>query len=306
MAVGFGSIPQEVIDYIRTIFADANDRVSRALTVQPATPEESLDTHLIGLLSTTPPMFFAQSKAGVVVESHWLGKRHMWRSWEVADIAFLITVRVAGMIAARKVTLLQMKRLYSEELAGAELERYDHELGIGRIFDKSERIVPLFPQRVFRFTPESKYAMVKAADRQVTVIDDYAKWKNIEVFYGLYNPMTVPFTGKYPWDYSTPLPSTNTVGCRVMPSTNVHGVLSKMQKGQSPSYADLTFAPFFEPDGVSGHGWRLENFIADEVLNCRRGMLFTGSFDQTFRELMYERTGPLASAIAITIDLAAD
>jgi hypothetical protein len=306
MTAGFGSIPPEVIDFIRQVFARANDKVSSALTVQPATPEESLDNLLVNELRVTPPTFFATSKAGVVLESHWLGKRRMYRSWEVADIAFLISVRQGGKLVARKVTLLQTKRLYAKELAGTELERYDYEIGIGRLIDRIEDTVPLFPQRAFRFTPDCKYEVLLAEANQVEVIEAYAESRQIEVFYGLYNPVTLPFTGKYPWDSTAPLPSGNTVGCRVLPSKDVHSVLAKKAKGQSPTYSDLTFKKYFKDDGVSGHGWRLENFVADEVMKCHRGRLFTQNFDDDLRGLLYGRTAPISSAIAITIDLAAE
>lgn len=305
MTVGFGSIPQEVIDFIRDIFARANNKVATALTMQPSYPEESLDNLLVNELAAVPPAFFAKSRAGVVLESHWLGKRHMYDSWEVADIAFQISVRIAGKLIARKVTLLQTKRLYARELAGTELEEYDYYVGIGRLFDKGDS-VPLYPQRTFHFKPDCKYEMLVAEARQVKSIDRYAVSRQIEVFYGLYNPLTVPFTGKYPWDSTNAPPSTNTVGCRVIPSTDVHGVLAKKAKGKAVTYDELTFAKYYKDDGVSGHGWRLENFIADEVMKCRRGRLFTQNFDEDMRALLYGRTGPISSAIAITIDLASD
>jgi hypothetical protein len=306
MVVGFGSIPQEVIDYIRDVFARANDRVSSNLTVQPSSPEESLDNLLVNELRATPPMFFSSSRAGVVLESHWLGKRHMYRSWEVADIAFLISIRVGGKLVARKVALLQTKRLYAQELAGAELEEYDYVIGIGRLFDKLEDSVALFPQRTFRFKSECKYKMLVAGSEQIERIDAYAESRKIDVYYGLYNPMTMPFTGKYPWSDSIPLPTTNTVGCRIIPSKDVHDVLAKKKDGQAPTYAEFSFPKYNKADGVSAHGWRLEHFIADEVMACRHGRLFTQNFDDDMRALLYGRTGPISSAIAITIDLAPD
>jgi hypothetical protein len=51
------------------------------------------------------------------------------------------------------------------------------------------------------------------------------------------------------------------------------------------------------------HGWRLEAFIADEVMRCREGRLFERPDDSDLYELLYERTAPIASLIQIGIDL---
>jgi hypothetical protein len=54
MAVGFGNIPDGVIDNLRNVFADANDSVSTALTQQLSLHEPSLDMSFIGKLSASP------------------------------------------------------------------------------------------------------------------------------------------------------------------------------------------------------------------------------------------------------------
>ena len=43
MSVGFGDIPDVVIDYVRGVFGDANREASLALTRHPAMHEVSLD-----------------------------------------------------------------------------------------------------------------------------------------------------------------------------------------------------------------------------------------------------------------------
>lgn len=303
MSVGFGNIPREVIEFIRHSFKLANDKASSTLTVHPSTHEEQLDFLLIHELSARPPTFFANSKAGVVLNSHWLGGRRMFERWEIADIAVLITIKSEGRTVAKKVVLLQTKRLYSNELAGAELEEYDYFVGIGRLVEREDS-VPLFPQRKFHFKPTSRYGALIAGDMQPANIDKYAEERNIEVFYGFYNPQAVPFTGNYPWSAETPLPNVNTVGCRVIPAKDVHGVLAKKKAGRSPSFDDLLFCKFNKDDDVSTHGWRLEDFIANEVMTCRRGRLFTQNLNRDLHALLYERTRPIEAAIVITIDLA--
>jgi len=56
-------------------------------------------------------------------------------------------------------------------------------------------------------------------------------------------------------------------------------------------------------DPHSTHGWRLEHFVADEVLKCREGRLFEDADDQTLRSLLYERSAPIQAAITITVDI---
>ena len=58
MTIGFDQIPDEVIDYVRNVFADANDSVSTALTQQPSLHEPGLDMSFIGKLNASPPAFF--------------------------------------------------------------------------------------------------------------------------------------------------------------------------------------------------------------------------------------------------------
>jgi hypothetical protein len=91
MSVGFDDIPEVVIDYIRTVFAKANKKVSRTLTLQPSMHEELLDHTLLAELSATPPTFFDKQDMGVAIETHWLGGRRMYGRWEIADIAFSVT-----------------------------------------------------------------------------------------------------------------------------------------------------------------------------------------------------------------------
>ncbi|OYW82939.1 MAG: hypothetical protein B7Z20_13230 [Sphingobium sp. 32-64-5] len=94
-------------------------------------------------LTASPPVFFAAEQIGLLIESHWLGSRWMYGRWEIADIAFFITLRQRGRLEARKLALLQTKRLYSKEIDVAELEDADYRIGIGRLADRIDPQVPL-------------------------------------------------------------------------------------------------------------------------------------------------------------------
>jgi hypothetical protein len=307
MTAGFESIPVEVIDYVRATFELANTKVSQALARQPSLHEEMLDHILVTELAASPPTFFANSRAAIAIETHWLGGPWMHRRWEIADIAIFVSLRRHGQLLVRKVALLQTKRLYSHELAGTELEPHDYAIGIGRLADRVDPQVPLSTQRQFRFDGRSRYQQLQSDSHQVGVIDEYSEWRQIPVYYGLYNPISVPYTALYPMaPQSTPL-GANLVGCRVIPSTSVHTVLSVKSGNWSPTFEDLTFTTLFDPaDANSGHGWRIERLMADEVLNCRQGRLFEDTRDPNLRGLLYERGAPIASAISITIDFADD
>ena len=303
MGVSFGDIPEAVTDYIRGVFEDANRETSLALTRHPAMHEVSLDHILIAKLTATPPTFFAKPNMAVAIESHWLGGRHMWGSWEIADIAVCVILRERGKLAMRKVALLQTKRLYSREIPVAELERADYLIGIGRIIDTTDPQIPLSEQRAFSFDDQCVYGAINAGDEQVEHIKEYQSSKDISVYYGLYNPMLLPYADLYPISANNPAIQSNDMGCRIVASANVHLALDSMTKGKSPTVQDLALSQALDDDPLSTHGWRLERFIVDESsLRCRQGRLFDQADDPRLNQLLYARSGPISAAIAITID----
>lgn len=302
MAGGFEQIPDEVIDYVRGTFGEANHWISRLLTQHPAMHEPGLDQSFVGQLNANPPVFFAKSQAAVAIETHWLGGRYLLDRWEVADIAIFILLRLKGHLLSRKVAILQTKRLYSKEIAGAELDKSDYAIGIGRLIDRVDAQFPLSSQRTFGFDEKSVYGALKAEDDQIKVIDAYFARRHIPVYYGFYNPMVIPYKGVYPASTTDHLPEETDIGMRVIPSKQVHDVAKAKKKG-SPSFKELTFEPFDAGDQKSIHGWRIERFVADEILRCRHGILFENVQDQRLAGLLYGRAAPITSAITITIDL---
>jgi hypothetical protein len=307
MASAFDAIPQVVIDYVRTVFAAANDKVSGAMVVHPSMHEESLDHILIMELTASPPAFFSSEQVGVSLQSHWLGGRWMYRRWEIADIAFFILLRRHGKLLARKVALLQTKRLYSREIPAVELEEADYVIGIGRLVDQTEPTVPISNQRRFSFERSSLYQATQAEHEQLARIDAYSENRGIPVYYGFYNPPTLPFQADYPTLNGQAAGTKNDIGCRVLPADHVHGAIRGLKKGQSPSVDDVAAAlPYFPADHQSTLGWRLENFVADEILRCRQGRIFDDRTDPNLRALLYERSAPIAAAITITVDIGGD
>lgn len=307
MTIGFGAIPEIVIDYVRDVFARANDKVSRALTDHPSMHEPMLDSILIAELSAAPAAFFAAEQIALNIETHWLGGRWMYRRWEIADIALIVMLRRHGQLEQRKVALVQTKRLYSKEIPDDPLEPEDYVIGIGRLGDRTDLQRPLFQQRTFGFDQGSTYDATHAGHEQIARIEAYFGERDIPVYYGLYNPLVLPFKGVYPAAPGSTAHLANTVGCRVLPSDDVHGPLARMPEGQAPSVANLTLAkPLDASDPESTRGWRLERFVADEVLRCREGRLSNDKTDPNLRALFYARGAPITAAIVMTVDVAGD
>jgi hypothetical protein len=299
----FPTLPEDVIAAVRDAFAAANDDVSSLLMRQPAMHEEGLDFHLVSKLDEEGAML-VPSGAAVVIETHWLGGRRHWGRWEISDIAIVVTVRVRGGLVARKVALLQTKRLYSREVPVETHDRSDYEIGIGRLIDRTDPSIPLFKQRKFTFTGDCKYGALSAGSKQVTHIDQYFEAQGLPVYYALYNPPKVPTKGLYPVFRKKAGVQDNELGCRVLRREEVHDALQGLPVGTSPSFDDLKDPGRATPfDPFAEHGWRLESFVADEVMRCREGRLFEEANDEVLYGLLYRRAAPISSAIVVTVDL---
>jgi len=306
MSKPFDDIPAVVIDFVRQTFGGANDKVSHTLSLHPAIHEESLDHILVAELTASPPAFFAAERIGIAIETHWLGGRRMYGRWEIADIALFITLRRQGSLAAQKVALLQTKRLYSKEVSVSELDVDDFVIGIGQLADRPEKQVAISRQRLFRFDKHCVYGAMHAGSDQTTNIDEYVRKYKIPVYYAFYNPTSLPLTNHYPLTAGFKRRLRNVIGCRVISSGCVHDSLKHINAGKTPSYSELELQSRLDPaDKHSAHGWRLEKFVADEVLRCREGVIFNNLEDPNLRSLFYERSAPITAAISITVDFAA-
>lgn len=187
------------------------------------------------------------------------------------------------------------------------LEYEDYLIGIGRLGDRTDRLRPFTRQRLFGFSDSSIYGATQAGHGQIERIDKYIDKNKIPVYYGLYNPLTLPFKGLYPAAPGNNAEIVNEFGFRVLSSTVVHGALGGLEKGQAPSVADLTLNQALDAsDPLSTRGWRLERFVADEVLRCRHGRLFDDDNDPNLAALFYSRSAPITAAIVLTIDIAGD
>jgi hypothetical protein len=299
------TIPNDVVDYVREAFAEANRETTMALARQPAAHEEQLDFQIFAALDKIGPRFFSGSNAAMEIDTHWLGgRRHFERRWEIADIGVVVALRRNGKLLWRKVALLQSKRLYSREIPVTEMERSDYAIGIGRLVDRTETLQPLTPPRHFRFTPDCVYGAMRAGDEQSEVIDRYMRKHNMPVYYSFYHPPNIPYEGTVPRPAVIPLETEKIeLGCRVMTARDVHAAVRELPIGTAPQFAQLVLAPPAMSDAFRDHGWRLENFVADEVLRCHEGRRFDEAEDADLHALLYRREYPISSLIQIRIDL---
>jgi hypothetical protein len=302
-------IPEDAIEFIRAAFAQANQRATNTLARQPSMHEEGLDFQLIAALDEVGSRVLPGSGAAVEIETHWLGGRRHFdfldhRRWEIADIGLLVAVRRLGVLLARKVALLQSKRLYSSEIPVHELELADFRIGIGRLFDRTEAIPTLTTSRAFEFSEESVYGAMTVGSDQIARISTYEASRAIPVYYNLYNPPTMPYRGLVPARALQTSGAAPELGCRVMTAGDVHGALAKLPSGRTPSFSEVVAPRSVSPsDSLGFHGWRIESFVADELLRCRQGRLFEDAQDTILSGLLYGRTAPIAAGILVTIDL---
>jgi hypothetical protein len=301
------SIPDDVIDFVRGLFQGANTKATMTLARQPAAHEEMLDFQIFAALDEVGPSIVPTSGIAVDIDTHWLGgRRHYGGRWEIADIGIVVVLRRSGRMLWRKVALLQSKRLYSREIPVVELELADYQIGIGRLVDRSDNIAPRTQSRRFTFTEECVYGAMASASRQVQTIEEYIRRYHMPVYYSFYNPPDMPYQGIVPRPtnlgrLNEPIP----LGCRVLTSGEAHTALAALPAGRTPRFPEMvgTIGTRNVVQPFDQHGWRLEAFIADEVMKCREGRLFERPDDTDLYALLYERTAPIASLIQIGIDL---
>src|SRR5438477_10300348 len=120
------SVPDDVRNWIRNVFADCNQAVAVKMTRVPTVHETSLDLTLIERLSAFSSPVRFDSEWLVRIDAHYLGGGRHFGQWEIADIGLLVVFRRGGAIVRTKVGLLQSKRLYPDEQEFSEDEAVDY------------------------------------------------------------------------------------------------------------------------------------------------------------------------------------
>lgn len=268
----------------------------------PTCQEEWLDFTFIEQLSQFAVPIRFESEWVVRIDTHYLGGRRHFYSWEIADIGILVIFRKNGKIIRSKIALLQSKRLYPIEQEMDEAEQADYRIGFGRLFEGDVRLLSVTEPRLFSFTNESLYKALIINDEQYKAIESYEQEYKIPVYYMLYHPWNIPHSRELPSsEHYTPSGELK-VGCRVISAANLREIVSDKQLS-SLKYQDvMDFIPSPKSSSADSPGWRIEEFIVDLLLKCKTGYIATKQTDEGLHRVFNRRSGPIPAAIAITFD----
>ena len=292
------SIPAEIIDWFRDIFAASNRRLAERIQNAPAIPEPHLDTTFIEHLTAYSAPYAFKSGWAIRIDTHYLGGMRHFNGWEIADIGVLVFFQRSGSLIRQKVALLQSKRLYPTAGDIDHLGEYDFRIGMAKLGQRDKDAPSMMAQRSFSFEESSRYEALKAHDNQYNAISEYMEQNRIPVFYLFYNPPSIPLHVQVPITDYVKVVNDPAVGSRVIPYQDVAQILHKEKKGYRPSIVDLT-----GEKKIDNHGWRLENFMADLLLHCEEGHRFTDANSPEMRNLFFRRSGPIAATLAVTVEV---
>lgn len=288
------AIPEDAIAWLRAIFSEANRVATERLLNVPNIRETSLDDGLVESLIPYSPPRLLPSGSIVELQIHNIGGLRRARRWEVADIAVLVFVYRRGKLVAQKIGLLQSKRLYPENNDVVDEDAIDFLYGMNKFLRRDPNSPIGKMHRQYDFTPDSKYAALKAGDEQIAQIEGLNNQFGESVYYLLYNPPIVPVSVRYPVvSYQSVVQPP--LGCRVYRASDVDSVLASLSDGQPPSLKAL------ETSGPASN-WRLEEWT-EFLLRCKVGQQFGPDKEELMGRLIERRSGPIGAAIAVSIAL---
>jgi hypothetical protein len=290
-------LPSDVIEWFRGAFAAANRAVTEQLLNTPTVRETTLDDALIQALIPRSAPHLLASGAVVKMDIHNIGGLRRMYHWEVADISVLAYVYRNGRLIARKVGLLQAKRLYPLNLDVEDDDPVGFQYGMNAWLRGLEERAPATLNRQYVFNEDCVYAALTAGSEQITTIRTFERRFGAGLAYIFYNPPALPLTVSYPIAAYQPLTHDPEVGCRVVAAAGVAAALKGLKKGQSPTYRSVHAAS----DPMGGH--RLEHWAADLLLTCQVGRPFQSADDEIVAGLLARRTGPIGAAILVSIEL---
>lgn len=296
-------IPDDVIDWVHTVFLDCNERLSEKLSNNPNTPETSLDVTFIEHLSRyASPISFGGGWT-VRIDTHFIGGRRHFYGWEIADIGVLVFYRQAGSVVRKKVALLQSKRLYPLSGTVEEETREDIIIGISKLVQDEPKGLSISHSIRYQFDLNSKYKAFKIFDSQFSAISKWNRETKVPVHYMFYNPWKLPFNQNVPLSkYQKPRGDCK-LGTRVIPSELLFHHLSEKGENYVPSIEEMkTVLP--KPYTWSGNafGRRLESFFV-RLLTCNEGYVFEADRDASIDRLFYRKDAMLSAAISITVEV---
>lgn len=296
-------LPRDVVTWLRRVFRVCNFLVSSKLSRIPTMHESFLDLTIIECLTRVEAPILFPSGWRVTLETHFLGGFPMFRSWEIADIGFLLMLRRGGRLLRSKVALLQSKRLYPVELTRDDDYERRQLIGFGRLHREDASYRDLHRPRIFSFKASSQYQALTIGDQQYTSIAAYEKEHGVPVYYLLYNPLSIPWRAHFPVRAmdAQPLPRLS-VGCRVITFDSLRSSAVANSAGSHPAYSDIAsrLPSFRRPPHRAG--WTLQHFVVDLLLGCREGYKADLRKDERLETVFFRRTAPISAAIALTVD----
>lgn len=214
------------------------------------------------------------------------------RRWETADIAVLVFVYRGDALVAKKVGLLQSKRLYPANNDVEDEDEIGFLHGMNAFLRRDPTQAAAALHREFLFDETCVYGALHAGSEQIGSIDRLNADFGEAVYYLFYNPPELPVTIRYPLRERVPVGAI-AQGCRVVEAPLVHARLAELSAGASPSLAAI---------GAT-NGWPLETWAADLLLTCQVGQMFDDSRDRDVRYFLERRSGPIGAALAASITL---
>ena len=295
-------IPDDVTAHVRKHFANCNEQVSEDLSRFPSIHEESLDFNFISYFSRNQLPVKLASDWIVRIDAHFIGGGRHFGTWEVADIGLMMVFRRKGQVVRSKLALLQSKKLYANTLQYREESPHLRPFGLGRLLVPDEEHSELVEDKLLVFKENSRYLAYRKDSEQQKTMGHFERRWDMELHHLFYNPVTIPHAAKMPVE-SVQEVGENQVGCRIVSKSRLDSALQDRNEGYSPTYSDLMGGL---PDSLSGvkckGGWRLEDFVAHLMLQCRAGLLDESPNYESMTALMTQKSRPMSAALSITFD----
>ena len=263
----------------------------------PNVPEESLDISFIDSMSKYSAPKIVSPNWAVRIAAHFIGNIRHRRRYEIADIGVVIVFKNGNKVLARKLVLLQSKRLYPKNNEVIEFDDFDYDLGLGLITGRENIETSIFSNVCFKFDSKSIYGALKARSNQCKVIEEHIGETNIPVHYQFYNPLILPWSISYPITvHERSLPKRQ-LGVRVLSAEKVHSILKCNDHSTTLRVADLSK----DENNSYTFGMSLERFF-DDVIRCEEGYIFNSAQDVGLSKLFRRKSGPIFCVVEIVIE----
>ena len=141
---------------------------------------------------------------------------------------------------------------------------------------------------------------LRVGDDQYQAIAAYEEHHRLDVHYLLYNPWSIDTSYSFPRHGKLALGPPANGGCQVVAGAALRAAMASKPAGYSPTFAELSQTSNLPLPGSGG--WRLENFISNLLLKCKQGNLFESLDQENIFALFNRRSGPIAAAVAVTIE----